>query len=80
MVDLLSFWFDSSLSAFEEQPYMGAAFFLRLPEVLRSLADEKSARAFFAELDARGAKMPWYELIRPAAKAGKPGLFSSFRR
>jgi hypothetical protein len=80
MVDLLSFWFDSSLSAFEEQPYMGAAFFLRLPEVLRSLADERSARAFFAELDARGAKLPWYELIRPAAKAGKPGLFSSFRR
>ena len=80
MVDVLSFWFDSSLTAFEEQPYLGAAFFLRLPEVLRSLSDERNARAFFAELDARSAKLPWYELVRPATKSVKPGLFSSLRR
>ena len=80
MVDLLSFWFDSSLTAFEEQPYLGAAFFLRLPEILRSLSDERDARAFFAELDARSAKLPWYELVRPATKAAKPGLFSALRR
>jgi len=80
MVDVLSFWFDSSLTAFEEQPYLGAAFFLRLPEVLRSLSDERNARAFFAELDARRAKLPWYELVRPATKSVKPGLFSSLRR
>lgn len=80
MVDLLSLWFDSSLTAFEEQPYLGAAFFLRLPEILRSLSDEKDARAFFAELDARGAKLPWYELVRDDTKSVKRGLFSSLRR
>lgn len=80
LVDVLSFWFDSSLTAFEEQPYLGAAFFLRLPEVLRSLSNERDARAFFAELDARSAKLPWFELVRPATKSAKPGLFSSLRR
>lgn len=80
MVDLLSFWFDSSLTAFEDQPYLGAAFFLRLPEVLRSLSEQKRARTFFAELDSRSAKLPWYEFIKDNTKSVKQGLFSSLRR
>jgi hypothetical protein len=80
MVDVLSFWFDSSLTVFDEQPYLGAAFFLRLPEVMRGLSDERDAREFFAELDARSMKLPWYELIRQETKSAKRGLFSSLRR
>lgn len=80
MVDVLSFWFDSSLTVFDEQPYLGAAFFLRLPEVMRGLSDERDAREFFAELDARSTKLPWYELIRQETKSAKRGLFSSLRR
>lgn len=80
MVDVLSFWFDSSLTAFEEQPYLGAGFFLRLSEVLRSLSDERDAHAFFVELDIRSAKLPWYELVKQDTKSAKRGLFSSLRK
>ncbi len=80
MVDVLSFWFDSSLTVFDEQPYVGAAFFMRLPDVLRDLSQERSARGFFADLAARGANLPWYPLVKSSAAPAKVGLFSTLRR
>ena len=65
MIDLLSFWFDESLSVFGDQPYLGAAFFLQLPSILEDLAKDKQTSHLIQELDARKISLPWYQLVKP---------------
>jgi hypothetical protein len=63
-IDLLSFWFDDSLPVFQDQPYLGPAFFMQLPAVLESLRDEKEVRHLVDAIEARAPALQWQALAR----------------
>ncbi|MGH2484914.1 MAG: hypothetical protein ACRDHE_02775 [Ktedonobacterales bacterium] len=80
VVDLLSFWFDSSLSALGGLPYVVQTFFLDLQPIIDDARKERTFRDAAREISAKGAKQPWYPLVQDYFAVERRGILGLFGR
>ena len=76
---LIGFWFDSSLSALGQFPYVVQMFFIGLPSLFESAQKERGYREAAKEIDQYCANQQWYPLVRnlisPERKSRLGGVF-----
>lgn len=80
VVDLLSFWFDSSLSALGKLPYVVQTYFLRLPGVVDEARRERGFRETAREVSERAAKQQWFPVVQDLFATERKGILGMFSR
>jgi hypothetical protein len=79
-VDILGFWFDASLSALVDYPYVVQTFFLELPEVVEAARKERGAADAGREISRRAASQPWFPLVQQIFVPERKGIMKLFGR
>lgn len=79
LINMLSYWFDQSLTELVKQPYVAQSFFLQLPAVLEEAKSDKKFRRMTYTIRIQAKEQPWYSLISkyiiPEKKRGILGFF-----
>lgn len=63
-INLLGFWFDSSLSALGSYPYVVQLFFMGLPRLFEAAQKERTYRDAARDLDHYASEQHWYPLVK----------------
>lgn len=80
LVDVLSFWFDSSLSALGDLPYVVQSFFLRLPGTVDEARKERGFRDTAREVSGLAARKPWFPVVQDLFSTERKGILGMFGR
>jgi len=80
-VKLLAFWFEESVPALGETPYIVQSFFLELPELVAEARNTKGFERFFKQISSLASSKPWYMFVTQMfSLKEKHGILGVFKR
>ncbi|HEX9037321.1 MAG TPA: hypothetical protein VF808_10065 [Ktedonobacterales bacterium] len=77
---IIGFWFESSLSALGQFPYVVQMFFMGLPSLFEAAQKERGYREAAREIDLYCANQQWYPMVRGLIMPERKGILGLFGR